>query len=139
MKQRTVPKYIFLGCAAYTFLAVIIFLYMGFLLPTFEEVGHLENGCYQTDAMIMYVKCEGVFLNSFVSLVINFFFLLYFYLPFLAISEAEISLYIIATLVWLPFCYLFAYLALNRAWEKFILLIILAPTIYAVSIINFAT
>lgn len=28
-------------------------------VPTFNEVGHLEEGCYLTDALWLYVKCNG--------------------------------------------------------------------------------
>ena len=31
------------------------------LVPTFKQVGHLSRGCYQTDAMLIYVKCVGFF------------------------------------------------------------------------------
>lgn len=29
-------------------------------VPTFNEVGHLEVGCYLTDALWFYVKCNGL-------------------------------------------------------------------------------
>jgi hypothetical protein len=112
---------------------------MGFLLPKFEEVGHLKNGCYQTDDIIMYVECKGVFLNPVVSLTINFFFQLYFNLAFLAFYEAEALLYVFAFLAWLPMYYLLTYSALQKTWKKLISFTILIPTIYAISIINFAT
>ena len=35
-------------------------------LPSFEEVGHLEHGCYKTDALVPYVTCRGYELNTLV-------------------------------------------------------------------------
>ena len=30
-----------------------------FLVPSFDEVGHLDRGCYLTDALWLYVRCVG--------------------------------------------------------------------------------
>ena len=29
--------------------------------PIFSDVGHLDNGCYQTDALLLYVQCNGFY------------------------------------------------------------------------------
>ncbi len=37
--------------------------------PTFSEVGHLKKGCYQTDALLLYLQCNG-FIGSKVLMVL---------------------------------------------------------------------
>lgn len=50
------------------FLATIIYTvwFIGSLTfiatrPVFSDVGHLNNGCYQTNALLLYVQCNGFY------------------------------------------------------------------------------
>ncbi len=39
--------------------------------PTFSEVGHLENGCYQSDALLLYLQCNGFIGSKVLMQVVN--------------------------------------------------------------------
>ena len=39
--------------------------------PTFAEVGHLSRGCYVTDALWFYVRCDGFFGSSLVGFLLT--------------------------------------------------------------------
>ncbi len=39
--------------------------------PTFSEVGNLKNGCYQTNALMLYLQCNGFVGSNVLMQVVN--------------------------------------------------------------------
>lgn len=97
----------------YWVLVVIATLINAFVVPTFEEVGHLERGCYITDAMLLYVKCRGFFGAQLVGWILT--------LPFniaqvvwIAVSPMFWIGIPLAALLWAPLVYPFIHRRLQR-------------------------
>mgnify|MGYP006910210722 CR=1 FL=1 len=61
------------------------------VIPSFKEVGHLEIGCYITNAMVAYVECTGFSGSNVVYWLVN--------LPYFLIYLPIIT--------WVPIIYLF--------------------------------
>lgn len=55
----TFKKSLFALSGAYILIVVVIYA-SSLFLPAFRNVGHLERGCYWTDALIVYVECTGI-------------------------------------------------------------------------------
>lgn len=93
----------------YVITAIICFLIISFLLPTFEGAGHLEQGCYLRDALVPYVDCVGFFGHRIAYYILN----LPFYLIIFPVFATEIPwLLPLAILVWAPF--------LHVAWHIYL-------------------
>lgn len=81
-----------------------------FFLPTFEEVGHLDVGCYLRDAMLPYVDCVGFPGSRLAYYIVN----LPLFLIFLPVAGVLTFLrapwlILVALLIWSPIVYLVWY------------------------------
>ena len=81
MLRKTIKilKLLSISYVAAMVLSFVVSVAMQF--PPFEEVGHLEQGCYWTDALVPYIQCRGLFLNG----PVKFFLNLWMLVPYAAI------------------------------------------------------
>ncbi|MGF6400447.1 hypothetical protein ABH905_004113 [Pseudomonas frederiksbergensis] len=100
-----------IACLAYLAILVGAFLAL-MLLPTFGEVGHLEHGCYRTDALLPYVECRGFFAWPLAKVALNLPYQVVF-VPMFAVHAAFefeprpfLLLMSLGVLLWLPLIYL---------------------------------
>ena len=104
-------KVLFLISTAYLVTLLISILMIVLVIPRFEDVGYLNQGCYVTDAMVTYVNCKGFFGSKIVKLIINIPYQL-IYLPIfgvLSIIRAPWLIFI-ALFAWTPIIYFVWYL-----------------------------
>jgi hypothetical protein len=59
MKRITVPNVLLVMSIVVWGVVVSSIIVNVLWIPNFEEVGHLQVGCYRTDALWFYVKCQG--------------------------------------------------------------------------------
>ncbi len=91
MKFLTVTSWLMLVSTAIWIVFLISIMVNTLWTPTFEEVGHLQIGCYKTDALWFYVKCQGFTLAEVVGFLLTIPYLLWFgpllifFNPFIAI------------------------------------------------------
>ena len=80
-------------------------------IPRFEDVGHLEQGCYLTDAMVPYVECREFFGHSLIKFIFNMPFQL-LYLPVFGVIGFLRAPWLIflAVFAWSPIVYFIWYL-----------------------------
>lgn len=96
-------------------LSVVVFVF----LPTFEEVGDLEKGCYVTDALVAGAKCRGFIGSAIIQFAINLPLSL-IYMPLFGLAgilNLELKALGITALgiaLWLPLIYLARYVLRNR-------------------------
>ena len=97
--------------AVYLIALLISVLLIALAIPRFEDVGHLDQGCYLTDAMVPYVECRGYFGHSIVKIIINMPFQL-LYLPVSGVIGFLRApwLIILAIFSWSPIVYFIWYL-----------------------------
>jgi len=97
-----------------TYLILIAFsclMYFSGLIPSFDDVGHLAYGCYKTNAMLPYIECRGLFLNSVIRYLMNLWF------PILwAILYIQHDMRFLPTIIYnsLPFIYITWYILKGR-------------------------
>jgi hypothetical protein len=91
IKIIKILKWLSLG---YLFLCLLsLSAYLIADLPTFSEVGHLQHGCYKTDALVPYVQCRGLPANALIKHALNFWYLpvygiiFLFTFPFAVLSD----------------------------------------------------
>lgn len=93
-------SYLYIGMVVLSFLISWIAHF-----PSFEQVGHLQNGCYWTDALVPYIECRGLFANGFIKFFLNYLMQMIYMVMF--------SVYLvalpIAILMWSPVGYLIWY------------------------------
>lgn len=118
-------KLLFSISSAYILLLLIAVVLMVTVIPRFEDVGHLEQGCYFADAMVSYVQCRGFFGQSIVKFILNMPYQL-IYLPMfgvLGFIRAPWAI-LLAILAWAPIVYFMWHLikqpnkSLNRIGAK---------------------
>jgi hypothetical protein len=104
-------KVLFSLSAVYLITLLISVLLTAFSIPRFEGVGHLEQGCYLTDAMLPYVECRGFLGHSIVKFIFNLPFQL-LYLPIFGVINFLRAPWLIflALFAWLPIAYCIWYL-----------------------------
>ena len=104
-------KALFSISAVYLITLIISVLLIALALPRFEDVGHLQQGCYLTDAMVPFVECRGYFGHSFVKVIINMPFQL-LYLPVFGVMGLFRAPWLIflAVFAWSPIFYFIWYL-----------------------------
>ena len=96
-------------------LSIVVFAF----LPTFEEVGHLEKGCYVTDALVVGAKCRGFIGSGIIEFAINLPLSL-IYLPLfgfagvLTLEPKALGATALGIALWLPLIYLARYVLRNR-------------------------
>ena len=107
----SLQRFIFLVSATYIVVLVVSLILIVTMIPRFEEVGHLEHGCYSTDALITYVECKGFPGHSFVKFIVNMPYQL-IYLPVFGVTGFIHSpwLIVLAAIAWSPFVYFGWYL-----------------------------
>jgi len=78
--------------------------------PSFKEVGHLDQGCYWTDALVVYIECRGLFANETIKFFLNYWMQMVYIVMF--------SVYLlplpVALLMWSPILYLIWYFLKGR-------------------------
>jgi hypothetical protein len=100
---RHIVTALFALSVSYICLVALAIVVNAFFIPTFEEVGHLENGCYLTDALWFYVKCSGFFGAEVLSQVLT--------IPWLLMLSPALLLHdpIYAIALWSPLAYFVYY------------------------------
>ena len=93
--------------AIYVIVILISLLSILFILPAFREVGHLDKGCYLTDAMLPYVECVGFTGHRVAYFVLNLPYYLIF-IPMLGIIAFPRAPWLVVggVLLWVPVIYL---------------------------------
>ena len=99
-------KVLFSISSVYLVLLLISIVLMVTTIPRFEDVGHVEQGCYFTDAMVSYVQCRGFFGHSIVKFILNMPYQL-IYLPMFGVLGFIRAPWLIflAILAWAPIVY----------------------------------
>jgi hypothetical protein len=59
--SRRVAATLFYVSVLYCCLVALAIAINALFIPSFDEVGHLTNGCYKTDALVIYIECRGFF------------------------------------------------------------------------------
>jgi len=104
-------KVLFSLSVAYLVTLFITVLLSVFAIPRFEDVGHIEQGCYLTDAMLPYVECRGFLGHSIVKFIFNLPLQLLYLPVFGVISILRAPwLILLALFAWLPIIYFIWYL-----------------------------
>ena len=88
------------------FLSLIVSISMQF--PSFEEVGHLKEGCYWRDALLPYLECRGLILNGGVKFFLNFWMLIVYSVVMFSFTSVYGVLFFL--LLWSPLLYLVWYI-----------------------------
>jgi hypothetical protein len=88
---------------------IIVFAF-SFFLPTFDQVGHLQNGCYWTDALVILVRCEGFWAHQVAAYILNLPLNLV-YVPMFGLAGISEAPWLLpyAALIWTPILYFFWY------------------------------
>ena len=103
-------KTLFLISTVYLIVLLVSVLAVLAISP-FEDVGHLEQGCYLTDAMVPYVECRGFFGHSLLEFIFNMPFLLLYLPVFGAMAFLRAPwLIFLAVFAWSPIIYFIWYL-----------------------------
>ena len=104
----------FFKLLAYLYVIVIflsLIVSVSVQLPSFEEVGHLKEGCYWTDALVPYIECRGLILNGGVKFFINFWMYIIYSAMFSFTSIYGVLYFL---LLWSPLLYLVWYILKGR-------------------------
>ena len=103
---HVMKRTLFLISAAYVASAVVCLAIL-LLLPSFYEVGHLEQGCYLMSAMLPYAECNGFMASELAVLILNMPYLAV-YLPVIGIAAlGKLQVYglllaVGGLLLWMP-------------------------------------
>jgi hypothetical protein len=95
-----------LFCLAFGYLAVVLTALVALpFLPSFQNAGHLERGCYWTDALVGFVVCEGFAGRGVAETLLNLPLRL-LYMPMLSVLGGAPWWWIfLAILLWAPIFY----------------------------------
>ncbi len=94
---------------SFSYIAIIVLSFVvsiAMQFPPFEEVRHLQHGCYWTDALVPYIQCRGLLLNGVVMLFLNFWMILFYSGMFSLFSLRSL---IYSLLLYSPIIYLLWY------------------------------
>ena len=93
----------------YLYLALVILSFLTSFLanfPSFEEVGHLQEGCYWTNALVSYIECNGLLANNQIEFFLNYWM---WWIYIIMFSLSEVRLFLLALLMYSPIFYLVWY------------------------------
>ena len=100
----------------YITLCTISFLFFTISdLPSFNEVGHLKNGCYTSNALLPYVECKGLKLNSLIKFFYNLWYIPIFGLGFITYFPLGSFMGLVT---WSPVFYIIWYWLKGRHLKK---------------------
>lgn len=109
--MRLFSRYVLLRIS-WTYVGLLVACILAlFVMPTFEEVGHMKRGCYLTDALVPYVECRGFPASPVVKFVLNLPFSLLFAPMFgfyaaVHLHAGAIPLLATGLALWAPIAYL---------------------------------
>ena len=96
---------------SYLYVALVIISFLTSFVanfPSFDEVGHLQEGCYWTNALVGYIECRGLLANNLIEFFLNYWMKLIYIVLFL-FSGWSLHLLLLALLMWSPIFYLVWY------------------------------
>ena len=102
--MRIADTVFYLSCV---YLATLVVASIASLfLPTFDQVGHLNQGCYWTDALVIFVKCQGFGGSEIAAWLFNLPLNL-FYVPMFGVVGVLEAPWLLpyAALIWAPIIY----------------------------------
>ena len=102
-------------CYLYVALVILSFL-TSFVanFPSFDEVGHLQEGCYWTNALVSYIECRGLLANDLIKFFLNYWMQLIYTVMFSVYPH----IFLLALLMWSPMFYLIWYFAKGKYLSK---------------------
>ena len=106
MKVKTIKMLKLLSVFYVAVISLSFVISMAMQFPSFEEVGHLQDGCYWTDALVPYIQCRGLLLNEVVKSFLNFWMLL-LYSGMFSLNSLRSLIY--SLLLYSPIIYLLWY------------------------------
>ncbi len=106
-----IKKVLFKMSSLYIALLILSVALIVLIIPRFEDVGHLERGCYLTDAMVPYVECRVFLGHKVVKFLVNLPYQL-IYLPLFGVAGFMRApwLIVLGILAWAPIGYFTWYL-----------------------------
>ncbi len=112
MNKPKVKKILFILSSIYVGTLLASTIIINSVIPTFQEVGHIEKGCYSSFRFLPYIECNGFIGHQVIKVILNMPYQLGFvpiltFMLFVTLDPWFLFGIIYTLLIWAPIIYFF--------------------------------